>query len=141
MKDGNKIQDEGNCGVARLGGKEAYVKLASLRTERCYKADGVDELAQHGEVCGSTPEVKHQVVQGRFMCLPREASLCARAQALALSSERGIGNSEESAETIVGWSNEPGVVGHTVGVGRRYREGLTPCEGLNLSSGNNRRWL
>lgn len=125
----------------RLGGKEAYVKLVSLRTERCYKADGVDKLAQHSEVYGSIPEVKHQVVQGRFMHLPGEASLCARAEALALYPERGIGSSEESAEAIVGWSKEPGVVGHTGGVGRRYREERAPSEGLNLSSGNHRSWL
>jgi len=44
-KNDMKIQDEGNCGVARLGGKEAYVKLVSPRTERSYKADAVAELA------------------------------------------------------------------------------------------------
>jgi len=107
-----KIRDEGNCAVARLGGKEAYVKLVSLRTERSYKADAVDELAQHSEVRGSTAEVKGQVVQGRFMHLPGEVSPCAAAKAAAAGLEKELWSGEKSAETIIASSNEPGVVGH-----------------------------
>ena len=40
-----KELDDGNCGVVRLRGKEAYVKDRSLRTEIGYKADCAGELA------------------------------------------------------------------------------------------------
>ena len=67
-------QDRGNCEIARFHGKEADVKSVSPRTGTRYKADGVDELAQHSEVLSSTPEVKRGVVRRNNTSLPGEAS-------------------------------------------------------------------
>ena len=64
--------DGSNCGVARLRGKEAAVKLVSRRTERSYKADGTDKLAQHSQVRCSVPEVNDPVAQQEFTFLLRE---------------------------------------------------------------------
>jgi len=58
----------------RLRGNEAYVKDVNLRTGTWYKADGVDELAQHSEVWSSMPEVNHEVVHRNNVFLPREVS-------------------------------------------------------------------
>ena len=55
MKD--KSLDYGNCETARFCGEEAYVKIASLRTESSYKAGVVDELAQDNEVQRTTAQV------------------------------------------------------------------------------------
>jgi len=67
--------DYGNCGAARLRGKEAYVKDVSLRTETRYKADGTDKLAQHSEAPSSLPEVNRGVVHRNNALLPGEASM------------------------------------------------------------------
>ena len=69
-----EILDHGNCKVARLCGKAAYVKDVSPRTETWYKADGAGELAQHSEASGSAPEVNHGVVHRNNALLPGEAS-------------------------------------------------------------------
>jgi len=70
-----KELDYGNCETVRFRGKEAYIKDVSLRTETCYKADGMGELAQHSEALSSVPEVKHEVVHRNNAPLPGEVSL------------------------------------------------------------------
>lgn len=45
----NEVLDEGNCGRVTDRGKEAVVKLMSLRTGTSYKAGHPGELAQHCE--------------------------------------------------------------------------------------------
>ena len=69
-----KELDDGNCGVVRPRGKEAYVKDRSLRTETGYKADCAGELAQHSEAHSSVQEVKPEVVCRNNVFLPGEAS-------------------------------------------------------------------
>ena len=69
-----KELDDGNCGVVRLRGKEAYVKDSSLRTETGYKADCAGELVQHSDTHSSVQEVKLEVVCRNNGCLPEEAS-------------------------------------------------------------------
>jgi len=99
--------DWGNCKTARFCGKEAEVKPVSSRTETCYKADGVDELAQHSEVQSSMPEVKHGVVRGNNTFLPGETSLRAVRKNRPHRDMIPGESSEESAEAIV-VGNEPG---------------------------------
>ena len=99
-------RDRGNRKAVRRCGKEAEVKSVSPRTGTRYKADGVDELAQHSEVGSSASEVKRGVVRRSNMSLPGEASL----RRVAQLSRRGMipGESgEESAEVIV-MSDKPG---------------------------------
>ena len=103
-----KELDWGNCEIARFHGKEADVKSVSPRTEMCYQADGMDELAQHSEVRSSVSEVKHGVVRRNNTFLPGEAS------SRAVHTDRphrgmipGVSD-EESAEVIVGF-NQPGL--------------------------------
>ena len=101
--------DRGNCKTARFCGKEAEVKPVSLRTETCYEADGVDELAQHSEVPSSAPEVKREVVRGNNTFLPGEISL---REVRRNRSDRGMipgESSEKSAEAIVVFS-KPGAL-------------------------------
>ena len=102
-----KELDRGNYKIARFCGKEADVKPVSLRTEMCYKADGVDELAPHSEVLSSAPEVKHEVARGNNTFLPREVSLW---EVRKNRPGRGMipgESSEKSAEAIVVF-NKPG---------------------------------
>lgn len=68
-----KALDEGNCGAARHGGKEAGVKAASPRTETDYEAGGADELAPQSEVPVSAPQVNSGVVPRKSRPLPGEA--------------------------------------------------------------------
>jgi len=65
----------GNCDSVRDGGKEAYGKDMSPRTETSYKADSADELAPHSEVPGSALEVNGGVVYRNNAFLPGEVSL------------------------------------------------------------------
>ncbi len=53
-------------------GRKPESKVVSLRTETAYKADRVDELAQHSEVQGSTRKVNAEVVQLEFTLLSGE---------------------------------------------------------------------
>lgn len=71
----NKILDYGNCEIVRNRGKEAYVKIASLRTGTFYKVGWVDELAQHNKIHSSIQKIKKEVVQGKFIHLPEETSI------------------------------------------------------------------
>src|ERR1035441_6643572 len=48
-------------------------KLMSRRTERPYKVDGADKLAQHSAAQCSVPEINGPVVQREFTSLLREA--------------------------------------------------------------------
>lgn len=101
-------RDRGNREVARRRGKEAEVKSVSPRTETRYKADGVDELAQHSEVPGSMPEVKRGVVRRNNTSLPGETS----SRTVTQPSLRGVipdEGDEESAEVIV-MERKPGAL-------------------------------
>ena len=69
-----KELEDGNCGVVRLRGKEAYVKDRSLRTETGYKADCAGKLAQHSDAHSSVQEVKPEVVCRNNVFLPGETS-------------------------------------------------------------------
>jgi hypothetical protein len=100
--------DYDNCKVARLCGEAVYVKDASLRTETCYKADGMGELAPHSEASGSLPEVKHEVVHRNNTFLLGEAFLCRMGRfkrtvkaVAACAVMRTPWHREESAESIV----------------------------------------
>ena len=95
----------------------------SRRTERSYKADGADELAQHSEVPCSVPEVNGPVVQGEFMSLLRE--ICAPGTAAtpgaAVREDRRV-STEVSRSHSTG-RHEP----------VNAPEGLTTREGPNLA--------
>lgn len=133
--------DYGNCATVRLGGKEAYVKVVSLRTETSYKADAVDKLAQHSEVLGShAVEVNDEIVRRQLICLPREA-LSSCDAGLNLPCKR-------SGLCSNAWIQRQGVSrGHSslakrVGSSRRWVDpsdeesgGLRQDEGPNLRSG------
>jgi hypothetical protein len=73
----NKITKLGydNCKLVRVCGKAVYAKDMSLRTETCYKADVVSELAPHSEALSSATEVKHEVVYRNNTFLLGEASM------------------------------------------------------------------
>ena len=68
----NKILDYGNCGIVRFCGKEAYVKVVSLRTGTFYKVDAMGEFAQDNETHCSVVAVKDEIVSRKFIQLPRE---------------------------------------------------------------------
>ena len=65
---------DGNCVIVRLGGKEAYGKDMSPRTETPYKADDAGKLAQHSEARSSVSEVNGGAVYRNNAFLPGEAS-------------------------------------------------------------------
>src|SRR2546425_4549364 len=95
----------------------------SRRTERSYKADGTDKLAQHSKVRCSVPEVNDPVAQGEFTSLLRE--ICAPStpatESAAVSNGRRV-STEVSRGHSTG-SNEP----------VKTPDGLTTREGLNLA--------
>jgi len=93
----------------------------SRRTEKPYKADGTDKLAQHSHVRCSTPEVNGAVAQGKFTSLLREicASRTAGTSGTTIREDRR--GAQKSAEVIVPGGNEP----------VNTPEGLTTREGLN----------
>ena len=141
-----KELDQGNCEVATLRGKEAYVKGAGLRTETGYKADAAGELAQHSEAPGSAAEVKPEVARRNSASLPGEASstcvagLEAPRRRSGASSNgrvegRGVSRGHSSREKRAGSScrreSRPAKVSG----------GLTRGEGPNLGSGTDRRRL
>ena len=70
----NEELDQGNCEVARLRGKEAYVKGMGLRTETGYKAGMAGKLAPRSEAHGSAMKVNPEVVCRNSAFLPGEAS-------------------------------------------------------------------
>ena len=123
--------DRSNCGIARSRGKEAAVKLVSRRTERPYKADGADKLAQHSKVRCLVPEVNGPVAQGEFTSLLRE--ICAPGTAATPTPSReqapgAAGREVLRVGTEVSRSHSTGrhEPGHTP-------EGLTTREGPNLA--------
>ena len=104
-------------------GRKPQSKLMSRRTERPYKADGTDKLAQHSKVPCSVPEVNGPVAQQEFTSLLRE--ICAPSspatEGAAVREDRREGT-EVSRGHSTG-SNEPG----------KTPDGLTTREGLNLA--------
>ena len=74
----NEEQDDLNIRPKQLRNREVpwegshRSKLMSRRTERPYKADGTDKLAQHSKVPCLVPEVNGPVAQQEFTFLLRE---------------------------------------------------------------------
>jgi hypothetical protein len=96
----------------------------SRRTERPYKVDGADKLAQHSAVRCSAPEINGPVVQREFTFLLRET--CHRAPsetagARVSNDPRALAGVSRGRSTE---SNEPDT---------KIPEGLTTREGLNLA--------
>lgn len=140
----NKILDYGNCGIVRFRGKEAYVKVVSLRTGTFYKVDAMGKVAQHIEALDLVVEIKNEVVQRINMSLPGEASIkCI--SGLKLPQKRGGSDSNMGVEYR-------GVSRRRSSLRVEYGE-LEYCsfkqrdpriisdEGLNQRSGNNRNYL
>ena len=96
----------------------------SRRTERPYKDDGTDKLAQHSKVPCSIPEVNGPVAQQEFSSLLRE--ICAPSTP-ATEGATVREDRRESPEVSRGHStgsNEPAT---------KKPDGLTTREGLNLA--------
>ena len=133
--------DQGNCGVVRLRGKEAYVKDVSPRTGTWYKADGMGELAQHSEALSSLPEVNHGVVHRNNAFLPGEASLpCGAARHCGASGDgratgRGVSRGRSSRIERAGSSRR------RVTRPAKVTGGLRRGEGPNRTCGTNRKGL
>src|SRR5262247_2567983 len=72
----------------------------SRRTERSYKADGADKLAQHSEIQGSAPEVNDPVAQAEFTSLLRE--VCAPGTAAREGRREGteVSRGHSSSQTL-----------------------------------------
>ena len=103
----------------------------SRRTERSYKLDGADKLAQHSAVRCSAPEINGPVVQREFTFLLRET--CNRAPS-ATAGARVSNGPRAFAGVSRGRStegNEPDT---------KIPEGLTTREGLNLAGRHDHRW-
>src|ERR1017187_119730 len=106
-------------------------KLMSRRTERPYKVDGADKLAQHSAVQYSVPEINGPVVQREFTSLLREACRpglsATRGLATSNGGQAGTGVSRGRSTE----SNEPET---------KRPDELTTREGLNLA-GRTRPWV
>ena len=142
----DKELDHGNCGVARLRGKEAYVKETSLRTGTGYKADMAGELAQHSEALGSAMEVNPEVACRNNAFLPGEASAASGAGLDPPSRRRG----PRSNARIVGRGVSRGRSSCVKRAGSSCRRESRPAkvsgwltrgEGPNLGGGNDRKGL
>ena len=149
----NKEVDDGNCEVARLGGKEAYVKDMGLRIEMGYKADVAGKLAQHSEALSSAAEVNPEVACRNNVFLPGEISLTCDAGLDVPLKRRGWSSngSIERREVSRDHSSRLKRAGSSCRPRPRPCRGpvplsgisgwLTGDEGPNLESGNDRRWL
>ena len=96
----------------------------SRRTERPYKVDGTDELAQHSAVRCSVPEINGPVVPREFTSLLRET--CERAPS-ATAGARVSNGPRAFAGVSRGRSTESNELD------TKRPEGLTTREGLNLA--------
>src|SRR5947199_1255301 len=76
-------------------------KLMSRRTERPYKVDGTDRLAQHSEVRCSVPEINGPVVQQEFTSLLRETCNPSPSATMGAWSAMTVVREQESAEAVV----------------------------------------
>src|SRR5258706_16299947 len=104
-------------------------KLMSRRTERPYKVDGTDRLAQHSEVRCSVPEINGPVVQQEFTSLLRETCNPSPSATMGARSAMAVVREQESAEAVVPRATS-----------RQYKpDGLTIREGLNLAGRHNHR--
>lgn len=141
-----KELDYGNCEVATLGGKEAYVNDMGLRTGTGYKADVAGKLAQHSEALSSVAEVKPEVVYQNNVFLPGEASSpcgiglnlperCRGRSSDGSIERRGVSRGHSSCLKRAGSSCR------RVTRPAKVSGWLTGNEGPNLESGNDRRWL
>jgi hypothetical protein len=96
----------------------------SRRTERPYKSDGTDKLAQHSKVRCSVPEVNGPVAQPEFTSLLRD--ICAR----STPATEGAAVREDCREgTEVSRGHSTG--GHEPAT--MIPDGITTREGLNLA--------
>jgi RNA-directed DNA polymerase len=123
---------EGNCGAARRGGKEAGAKTASPRTETRSEADGRDELAPHGEIPDSLPQVKRGVVQGKFTRLLGEACRTGRPQADSAVAGNGGGQAAGVSRGRSSAGHEPGVGDQAQAPEPNGPEGLTHARRTEL---------
>ena len=93
-------------------------KLMNRRTERPYKVDGADKLAQHSAVQCSVPEINGPVVQREFTFLLREA--CQRGPSATAGA--GVSNGPRAVAGVSRGrsteSNEPGNTGGPHNSGR-----------------------
>ena len=133
-----KALDEGNCGAARHGGKEAGVKAMSPRTETGYEAGDADELVPHNEVPVSASQVKSGVVLRKFTPLPGETwPPCGDPRASERHRSTVTGNSRgERPGVSRGRSSarryEPGVSDHPKWGAPKAPEGLTTARRTKL---------
>ena len=110
MLNHTEILDEGNCGRATDRGKEAGVKLVSLRTETSYKAGHLGKLAQHSNALDSGCAGKRRGCIRKVNALTRgdlDHMRSALLPAAPFAAMRAV-MVEKSAEAIVVGGNEPG---------------------------------
>lgn len=133
-----KERDDGNCGVARLCGKEAYVRGMGLRTGTGYKADVAGKLAPHSEALSSAAEVKPEVVCRHNAFLPGEAwQPCGDGLEVPSNLCGGSGNgSIEMPGVSRGHSNHRERAGSSLWA--KDPEGLSDDEGPNHGGGSDR---
>lgn len=140
----NKILDDGNCGLVRVRGKEAYVKVASLRTETLYKVGTMGELAQHNETLCSVVKIKSEVALRKFIHLPREVSItCVWGFNPPINRSGCVSNAVIVYREV---SSDHSKLGAENGELKQdsfklRNPSITLNEGSNLRSGNNRRSL
>ena len=123
-----KALDKSNCAAVRLGGKEAGVKAASLRTETGYEAGDADELVPHNEVPVSASQVKPGVVLRKFTSLPGEtcaASRPSRGRSHGTVTGNGGGEPAGVSSGHSSTGNEPGVGVHSKWSALKGPDGLT----------------
>ena len=111
-------------------GRKPQSKLMSRRTERPYKVDGTDKLAQHSKVPCSVPEINGPVAQQEFTSLLREFCACGTAATPGTPIREDRWASTEVSRSHSTGRYEPG---NTPG-------GLTTREGLNLAGRHDHRW-
>ena len=102
----------------------------SRRTERPYKVDGTDKLAQHSKVPCSVPEINGPVAQQEFTSLLREICACGTAATPGTPIREDRRASTEVSRSHSTGRYEPG---NTPG-------GLTTREGLNLAGRHDHSW-
>ena len=93
-------------------------KLMSRRTERPYKVDGADKLAQHSAVRCSAPEINGPVVQREFTFLLRETCKRAPPETAGARVSNGPRASAGVSRGRSTESNEPGKTGRSHNSGR-----------------------
>ena len=89
-----KILEKGNCGRETDRGEEACIKAVSPRTETTYKAESLDEVAQHTEVLSLGDTVNVGIVQQEFTFLSGETPTA--------EAQRGVSRRHSTAQASAG---------------------------------------